>query len=179
LLDVIDRKSFTVSETRESYPKQEIEPLIIITSNQERSLPEPFLRRCLYYHLDFPQDEIQLRRIVTARFGETTVALAEDLLRRVSIHFLELRTLMGSGRKLPGTSELLDFLVALGIDGLAENAGNSQKVLGDAIAAFEDLASKDYQSLLGVLLKTKEDQDFYWERYQKKKSDDAQAGDTQ
>jgi MoxR-like ATPase len=167
LLDVIDRKSFVVAETGETYPEEgrEIQPLIIITSNRERPLSEAFLRRCLYFYLDFPEDDVQLRKIVVARFGETTAAFGEALIGKVLMHFLDLRKSMGSGRKLPGTSELLDFLRALGVDGLEQEGVDPAKVVAEAIEALESLASKDDQDLLGVLLKTKEDQDLYREMY--------------
>jgi MoxR-like ATPase len=152
LLDVIDRKSFVVAETGETYPEegQEIQPLIIITSNRERPLSEAFLRRCLYFYLDFPEDDVQLGKVL--------------------MHFLDLRKSMGSGRKLPGTSELLDFLRALGVDGLEQEGVDPAKVVAEAIEALENLASEDDQDLLGVLLKTKEDQDLYREMYPQKKT---------
>jgi hypothetical protein len=87
------------------------------------------------------------------------------LIGDVLMHFLDLRKSMGSGRKLPGTSELLDFLRALGVDGLEQEGVDLAKVVAEAIKASENLAREDYQDLLGVLLKTKEDQDLYREMY--------------
>jgi MoxR-like ATPase len=157
LLDVLDRKQFTVTETGETYPDpkrsdDKPEPLIIITSNRERPLPEPFLRRCLYFYLDFP--EAQLDQILEIRFGASEIANRQDLVDETIAHFLDVRELMAAqpGSKLPGTSELLDFLTAIEEDSVKEG-----------LEALKQLAQRS--ELLGLVLKTKEAQRLYREEY--------------
>jgi MoxR-like ATPase len=157
LLDVLDRKQFTVAETGETYPDpkrsdDKPEPLIIITSNRERPLPEPFLRRCLYFYLDFP--EAQLKQILQKRFGESEIEGRQELVDETIAHFLDVRELMAAqpGSKLPGTSELLDFLTAIEEDSVKEG-----------LEALKQLAQRS--ELLGLVLKTKEAQRLYREEY--------------
>jgi MoxR-like ATPase len=152
LLVELDRLSFEIPETGQIYPepgaKIQPKPIVIITSNQERPLPEPFLRRCLYYYLKFPETA-QLEGIIQRRFGpklEKKQALVSETIK----HVQQIRLLLEGqpGSKLPGTSELLDFLEVLkdgtvkegktGLEGLAENP-----------------------HLLGILLKTQADQELY------------------
>jgi MoxR-like ATPase len=144
LLRELDRLEFTVTETGDTYPKsgQIIKPIVIITSNRERPLPEAFLRRCLYFKLDFP-DEVEFGKIIRGRFPK----IKDDSLEKVIKHFLELREEFKGvpGTKPPGLSEVLDFLTVL--DG---------KSIEDAISGLAKNAP-----LLGVLLKTDRDQALY------------------
>jgi MoxR-like ATPase len=150
LLMELDQLRFEIPETGEHYPKGDYQPkpIIIITSNQERPLPEPFLRRCLYFFVDFP-DKIRLNEVICGRFG----TMDDERLEFVDLviqHFLKVREVLQEepGTKLPGTSEILDFLTAL--------KSESTK---DAIAALEDLANRS--ALLGIVLKTQRDQELY------------------
>lgn len=157
LLRELDRLEFTVTETGATYPAPGTEkakrpkPIVIITSNRERSLPEPFLRRCLYFKLDFP-DALQLERIVCGRFSQ----INDDLVERVIQHFLDVREVFKDvpGSKPPGTSEILDFLTVL-----------QDQPIETAIEALENLAELPKSHLLGVVLKTERDQELYRENF--------------
>jgi MoxR-like ATPase len=144
LLRELDRLEFTVTETGDKYPKsgRTIKPIVIITSNRERPLPEAFLRRCLYFKLDFP-DEVEFDKIIRGRFPK----IQDDSLKKIIKHFLELREEFKGvpGTKPPGLSEVLDFLTVL--DG---------KSIEEAIAGLAN-----NQSLLGVVFKTERDQALY------------------
>jgi MoxR-like ATPase len=158
LLVELDRLSFEIPETDEIYPKPDAEmrpkPIVIITSNQERPLPEPFLRRCLYYYLSFPSER-QLKEIVLKRFG-TKAKQKQKLIDATIAHFQKIRELLESqpGSKLPGTSELLDFLDILK-DGTIKRG-------------MEDLQGlADNPHLLGIILKTQADQELYRQNHQR------------
>ena len=88
-------------------------PIVIITSNKEKgNLPLPFLRRCLYYFIDFPDNEERLKAIVEAHFGGQAKSPSGDLVTAAVRRFLSLRA-DPSLYKKPGTSELLDWITAL------------------------------------------------------------------
>ena len=152
LLVELDRLSFEILETGEQYPKQDAKikpnPIVIITSNQERPLPEPFLRRCLYYYLDFPGDE-QLQVIIERRFG-AKIKQRQKLIEKTIEHIQQIRSLLVKqpGSKLPGTSELLDFLNIL-----------KDETAKQGIEELKSLA--DSPHLLGIILKTQADQKLY------------------
>lgn len=91
-------------------------PIVIITSNREKQLPEPFLRRCLYLELMFPKDEALLSKIVRKNIGSESGRLPEDLIRSAVRKFLEVRDqalAVGADQKPPATSELIDWVRAL------------------------------------------------------------------
>ena len=116
LLQLLEQLRFSVDEvpgleydallgqTREE--RRDTLPLFIITSNRERELPRPFLRRCLYYYIDFP-NQAALKNIIERHFphGITSLFLAAAVKR-----FWQLREADFSWRKPPSTSELLDWL---------------------------------------------------------------------
>lgn len=110
LLNEIDKYSFIVSETNEEY-KGDIayKPLIIITSNEEKLLPDAFLRRCLYFNIHFP-DENQLMSIVKNRIKNipNSVLFGEDKLAKIISKFLDIRKILN--KKKPSTSDLLDWI---------------------------------------------------------------------
>ena len=152
LLVELDRLSFEIPETGENYPKQDAaikpNPIVIITSNQERPLPEPFLRRCLYYYVDFPGDE-QLQAIINNRFG-AKIKQRQKLIDKTIDHIQQIRSLLAKqpGSKQPGTSELLDFLTIL-----------KDETDNKVIKELKTLA--DNPHLLGIILKTQADQKLY------------------
>ena len=82
-------------------------PIVIITSNAEKELPDAFLRRCLFHYIQFPTPE-RMRAIVDAHFGALDIALVEAAIAR----FYGLREIEGL-RKKPSSSELLDWLMVL------------------------------------------------------------------
>jgi MoxR-like ATPase len=86
-------------------------PLVVITSNSEKSLPDPFLRRCIFYHIPFP-DEIRLESIVLSRIRGLKQG-SDTMLRGVIDFFERLRQPAAGLRKKPGTAELLNWVNAL------------------------------------------------------------------
>jgi MoxR-like ATPase len=152
LLVELDRLSFEIPETEEIYPHPNAQiqpkPIVIITSNQERPLPEPFLRRCLYYYLSFP-DETQLKDIITNRFG-AKLKSRQGLIDKSIEHIQQIRSLLAKqpGSKQPGTSELLDFLTIL-----------KDETAKQGIEELKTLV--DNPHLLGIILKTQADQKLY------------------
>ena len=97
---------FYIPETQETVQAKQ-RPIVIITSNAEKELPDAFLRRCIFHYIDFPDQE-QMERILRVHFGH----LEEDLLRQAMAAFYWLRQLRGIDKK-PSTSELVDWLRAL------------------------------------------------------------------
>lgn len=152
LLLELEELRFEVPETGESFPTPEQKPIIFITSNREKPLPEPFLRRCLYFFVDFPNNE-QLRKIINQRFGQRVIDKRE-LIDKAIESFDDIRKLLKNipGSRPPGTSEFIEFLTAL------LNQEDVKKALDD----LQDLSKQI--PLLGTLLKTKQDQDLYHKR---------------
>jgi MoxR-like ATPase len=107
LLEEFERLSFTIPELglRVSAPDGAPRPVVFITSNGEKSLPDAFLRRCAFHHIDFPDEEM-LWRIIESRLGGYVFA-NEDQLRHFLSLFDDLRKAL---RKPPSTSELLSML---------------------------------------------------------------------
>ena len=139
LLSDLEDGCFTVAETQTEIRAQQ-PPIVLITSNRERELPEAFLRRCLFYYLKFPEAE-ELQEIAACHFPETDRA---GILTQAIAKFGEIRAAVGerSTRKPPSTSELLDWLRVLVND-------------EQAAQAIESVASDPVQ--LGILLKSKLD----------------------
>jgi len=115
LLQELDRMSFNVYETRETITAQ-TRPLVIITSNNEKELPDAFLRRCFFHYIDFPDKET-MTRIVNAHYPN----IKRDLLSSAMNVFFDLRDVPGLKKK-PSTSELLDWLKLLIADDLPADA---------------------------------------------------------
>ncbi|MGE3538489.1 MAG: AAA family ATPase [Candidatus Tectimicrobiota bacterium] len=139
LLHELDQMEFTVVETQETIraPKAQ-RPLVCITSNSERRLPEPFLRRCVYHHIRF-DDALVLRAVDTRR--EEYAALPRDFVALAVQRFLALRD--RPLRKRPSTGELLVWL----------------RVLALAVGTYPERLEQDLSQLpyLGVLLKDHQD----------------------
>lgn len=120
LLTVLDRPwAFRIPETGELIQASEdCLPLVLITSNKEKgNLPAPFLRRCIYYFIEFPDDPERLKEIVAAHYAardesENVPAPPAALVEAAAERFVALRT-GGRLHKNPGTSEFLDWLEAL------------------------------------------------------------------
>ena len=138
LLREIDRMEFYCYETRELI-KAKHRPLVFITSNNEKELPDAFLRRCFFHYIKFP-DAPTMQNIVDVHFP----GLKKELLSAAMKTFYEVRNLPGLKKK-PSTSELLDWLKLL----LAEDI------------PLETLQSKDEKMaippLVGALLKNEQD----------------------
>ncbi|KPP81820.1 MAG: AAA_5 family ATPase [Oceanicaulis sp. HLUCCA04] len=106
LLQELDRMEFHVYETGETV-KAEVRPIVIITSNNEKELPDAFLRRCFFHFIAFP-DEATMRAIVEVHFPGLKGRLLSEALKK----FYEVRSVPGLKKK-PSTSELLDWLKLL------------------------------------------------------------------
>jgi len=138
LLREIDRMEFYVYETRQMVRARH-RPLVFITSNNEKELPDAFLRRCFFHYIKFPDAET-MARIVQVHFPK----LKSELLAAALKNFFEVRNLPGLKKK-PSTSELIDWLKLL----LAED------IPVDALQAKDDKVS--IPPLVGALLKNEQD----------------------
>ena len=112
LLLELDRMQFYVYETRETIVARQ-RPVVIITSNNEKELPDAFLRRCFFHYIRFPDRET-MERIVSSHYADIKASLAREALNV----FFQIRELPGLKKK-PATSELLDWLKLLMIEDLS------------------------------------------------------------
>jgi MoxR-like ATPase len=138
LLRELDRMEFHVYETREVVRARH-RPLVVITSNNEKELPDAFLRRCFFHYIQFPDPET-MQRIVEVHYP----GIREDLLRAALRSFFELRAVAGLKKK-PSTSELLDWLKLL----LAED------IPPEALRSIDE--KQVVPPLAGALLKNEQD----------------------
>ena len=106
LLQEIDRMSFDVYETQETIAAKE-RPIVVITSNNEKELPDAFLRRCFFHYIKFPDRETMLS-IIDVHFP----GIQKILVSKALDIFYEVRDVPGLKKK-PSTSELLDWLKLL------------------------------------------------------------------
>jgi MoxR-like ATPase len=110
VLNEIESMSFTVKETgREFSSDQKYRPILVLTSNSEKNLPDAFLRRCVYYHISFPDAE-RLKQIVQRRL-KLTSDFTPDMLDHAVAHFQEIREL--GLKKQPATAEFLGWVEIL------------------------------------------------------------------
>lgn len=137
LLQELDRMEFYVYETGQTIVARH-RPVVIITSNNEKELPDAFLRRCFFHFIKFP-DADTLRRIVDVHFP----GIKDDLLSTALSQFFELRETPGLKKK-PSTSEVLDWLKLLLADDLT-----AEDLRGDG--------KKTLPRLHGALLKNEQD----------------------
>ncbi|MBR6381635.1 MAG: MoxR family ATPase, partial [Lachnospiraceae bacterium] len=111
LLWELDQMEFYINETKRTV-KAKQRPIVIITSNAEKELPDAFLRRCIFHYIDFP-DEALMEQIVRVHFPE----VEEHLLKEAMDTFYQIRSIRDI-RKKPSTSELIDWVNALQIGGI-------------------------------------------------------------
>ena len=114
LLQELDRMEFYVYETDETI-KAAVRPLVIITSNNEKELPDAFLRRCFFHYIKFPEAET-MQQIVDVHFPGIKQKLVAEALRI----FYDMRKVPGLKKK-PSTSELLDWLKLLLVEDIDES----------------------------------------------------------
>lgn len=138
LLHELDKMSFFVYETGETITAKQ-RPIVIITSNNEKELPDAFLRRCFFHYIDFPNEET-MRQIIDVHFPKISTQLVNEALQI----FFKLRQLPGL-KKPPSTSELIDWLSLLMADDMPED-----------ILTHHD-KSKAIPPLYGALLKNEQD----------------------
>ena len=115
LLHELDRMSFAVAETGDQFTANE-RPIVVITSNNEKELPDAFLRRCVFHYIEFPDKET-MTNIVRVHHPD----VQDELLRQVLLRFYWLRELPEI-RKRPSTSELIDWIAALRRGGVSAEA---------------------------------------------------------
>ena len=140
LLYELDQMEFKIIETQKIVKgKKNNPPIVVITSNSERRLPEPFLRRCVYHHIEFSEKIV--REAVFKRTNEFPT-LSKDFLETAIDRFISLREIVV--RKPPTTSELLVWLRVLGL-----NENKYSKYLDDKLSKLPYLGTliKDHQEL--------------------------------
>ena len=134
LLWELDKMEFYIHETKETI-KTKHRPIVIITSNAEKELPDAFLRRCIFHYIEFPSLN-KMEEIIRVHFKDIDQKLCDNAMKA----FYKLRSVRDLAKK-PSTSELLDWIQALIISGI------DQKVLEHRIP------------FIGVLLKKNQDID--------------------
>ena len=138
LLLELDKMEFHVYETGERIIAKE-RPIVIITSNNEKELPDAFLRRCFFHYIDFPSSE-EMQQIVDVHYPN----VKQDLVRQALEVFFNLREINGIKKK-PSTSELLDWLKLL----MAEDI--------DAKTLHDKSQKGGLMPMFGALLKNEQD----------------------
>ena len=133
LLWELDQMEFYIYETKRTV-KAKHRPIVIITSNAEKELPDAFLRRCIFHYIDFP-DETLMEEIVKTHFPD----IEENLLKNAMQVFYEIRS-YSQLRKKPATRELIDWLNAMMIGGVdPEKIKAELPFVGVLIKKDEDL----------------------------------------
>jgi MoxR-like ATPase len=133
LLHELDRMEFEVTETGRRVKAIE-RPMILITSNAEKELPDAFLRRCVFHYIEFPDPKLMVE-IVKVHFPD----LDQKMLKAALDQFYKLREKDGL-RKKPTTSELIDWLLVLLRGGLsAEDLGKEVPFLGVLLKKEQDV----------------------------------------
>ena len=140
LLHELDRMRFRIVETDEEVVAAQ-RPVVIITSNNEKDLPDAFLRRCVFHFIEFPEQEL-MRRIVAVHHPGLEGRLVDQSLQI----FYELRNLTRM-RKRPSTSELIDWIAALKASGVSS------------------LKLDEHLPFLGALLKREQDLQVFAETF--------------
>lgn len=133
LLWELDQMEFYIHETKRTI-KAKQRPIVIITSNAEKELPDAFLRRCIFHYIAFP-DAALMEEIVKVHYPE----IEENLLQNAMTAFYDIRA-MRDIRKKPSTSELIDWVNALQIGGIsAERIQTELPFIGVVVKKDEDL----------------------------------------
>ncbi|MBR1692893.1 MAG: MoxR family ATPase [Lachnospiraceae bacterium] len=133
LLWELDQMEFYIHETKETV-RAKHRPIVIITSNAEKELPDAFLRRCIFHFIDFP-DQTLMEEIVRTHYPD----IEQNLLKNAMEVFYMIRSIRDV-RKKPSTSELIDWLSALQRNGIApETLQKELPFLGVIIKKDEDL----------------------------------------
>ena len=132
LLYELDQMSFDIVETGDHFEARR-RPIVVITSNSEKELPDAFLRRCLFHYIEFP-DPAMMQKIADVHFPDLRHSLISQIIAR--FYFVRQKQDL---KKRPSTSELLDWIQAVTAAGITEEELNRRL------------------PFLGVLLKTEED----------------------
>ncbi len=133
LLWELDQMEFYIPETKETV-KAATRPVVIITSNAEKELPDAFLRRCVFHYIDFP-DRALMEEIVRVHYPD----VEDRLLAQVLDAFYRLRDI-SSIQKKPSTSELLDWVQALALSGVSlDKVSEELPFIGVLLKKNEDI----------------------------------------
>ena len=133
LLWELDKMEFYINETKETI-KTKHRPIVIITSNAEKELPDAFLRRCIFHYIEFPDAE-KMEEIINVHFGNIDQKLCQKALEA----FYEIRK-MDEIQNKPSTSELLDWIQALMISGVdIENLSSEMPFVGVLLKKNQDI----------------------------------------
>ncbi|MCX7110037.1 MAG: MoxR family ATPase [Proteobacteria bacterium] len=163
LLDVFDRFSFQIDDLPEEEEEEckqkrgfgrrisgdlDKPPIVVITSNREKRLPEPFLRRCLYVRVRFPKSSEELRDIIRKNTKLTPEEFSDQVLVAAIDAFLRVRRLaVGNTQKPPSTSELIDWTQILHWNGVTpddlNNDPNRPPHWGILFKTMDDLDNYD------------------------------------
>ena len=138
LLLELDKMEFFVYETQKLV-KATTRPIVIITSNNEKELPDAFLRRCFFHYIEFPNSQT-MEKIVDVHYPE----IKKDLVRQAMDVFFDVRKIPGLKKK-PSTSELIDWLKLLMADDIPEDILKNRN------------AKNSIPPLYGALLKNEQD----------------------
>ncbi len=138
LLQELDRMEFHVYETGETI-KADVRPIVIITSNNEKELPDAFLRRCFFHYIKFPEVEV-LEQIVDVHYP----GIKKSLVREALTQFYELRDTPGLKKK-PSTSEALDWIRLLVADDI--DAPDLRGSAADALPRLHGALLKNEQDV--------------------------------
>jgi MoxR-like ATPase len=141
MLDVLDQMEFDIIETDKKI-KAKKRPIIIITSNAKKDLSDPFLGRCNFHHIAFP-DPKMMKKIINVHFSNLEKKLTEDIIK----NFYQLRELEGIEKK-PATRELINWIRALN----ADSDFNKKKFFSGEIPFLGVLFKKsgDYNRALNI-----------------------------
>ncbi len=135
LLHELDRMRFRVQETNDEIVARE-RPIVIITSNNEKELPDAFLRRCVFHFIDFPEPDF-MRQIVRVHHPD----LEKDLVDQTLKAFYEIRNISRLRRR-PSTSELIDWIAVLKKAGVGEvKLDKSLPFLGALLKKEQDMVA--------------------------------------
>ncbi len=146
ILNEIEQYRFSIKELKQEITKSDDKKiLVIMTSNSEKSLPEPFLRRCIFYHIPFPNDK-QLMEIAAKKIVNFS-NISDEKIKRSIQHFTDIRRKVK--KKMPATSELISWLHVLDMEKFYEGEVN-----------FDNL-SENQKNILkfsySILIKDKDD----------------------
>lgn len=135
ILNEIDEMEFEVKQLDAGFKaSKDMRPIIILTSNSEKNLPDAFLRRCVFHHISFPEELTSLKKIVDQRLKARY--LTEQMRINAIEHFQRIRALKASLQKAPATAELLTWLRVLEDWQLDVSLKENQQAIIESYAAL-------------------------------------------
>lgn len=133
LLWELDKMEFYINETKETI-RTKHRPIVVITSNAEKELPDAFLRRCIFHYIEFPDRE-KMAEIIRVHYGD----IDKKLMKNALDAFYEIRK-MSELMKKPSTSELLDWIQALMLSGVSvDNLSAEMPFIGVLLKKNQDI----------------------------------------